>query len=71
MTLNTVDWVVILLYFVTSAAIGLAYTRRGSQSLADFFASGRSQPWWVGGTAMVATTFAGGTPRAGAGLGAK
>jgi Na+/proline symporter len=71
MTLNTVDWVVILLYFVTSAAIGLAYTRRGSQSLADFFASGRSLPWWLAGTSMVATTFAADTPLAVAGLVAK
>jgi solute:Na+ symporter, SSS family len=71
MTLNAADWLVILLYFVTSAAIGLAYTRRGSQSLADFFASGRSLPWWLAGTSMVATTFAADTPLAVAGLVAK
>lgn len=68
MTLNAADWLIILLYFVASAAIGLAYTRRGSQSLADFFASGRSLPWWLAGTSMVATTFAADTPLAVAGL---
>ena len=64
MTLNTADWLIILAYFVVSAAIGLAYTRRGSQSLADFFATGRSLPWWLAGTSMVATTFAADTPLA-------
>jgi solute:Na+ symporter, SSS family len=71
MTLNAADWLIILLYFAASAAIGLAYTRRGSQSLADFFASGRSLPWWLAGTSMVATTFAADTPLAVAGLVAK
>jgi Na+/proline symporter len=71
MTLNLADWLIILAYFVVSAAIGLAYTRRGSQSLADFFASGRSLPWWLAGTSMVATTFAADTPLAVAGLVAK
>ncbi len=71
MTLNAADWLIIVLYFVASAWIGLAYTRRGSQSLADYFASGRSLPWWLAGTSMVATTFAADTPLAVAGLVAK
>jgi Na+/proline symporter len=62
MTLNAADWLVILAYFMASAWIGLAYTRRSSQSLADYFASGRSLPWWLAGTSMVATTFAADTP---------
>ena len=62
MTLNAADWLVILAYFVASAWIGLAYTRRSSRSLADYFASGRSLPWWLAGTSMVATTFAADTP---------
>ena len=62
MTLNAADWLVILAYFAASAWIGLAYTRRSSQSLADYFASGRSLPWWLAGTSMVATTFAADTP---------
>ena len=65
------DWVIILLYFVASAAIGLAYTRKASQSLADYFVSGRSLPWWLAGTSMVATTFAADTPLVVAGLVAK
>src|SRR3990172_5016136 len=65
------DWLIIALYFVASAAVGLAYTRKGGQSLADYFVSGRSLPWWLAGTSMVATTFAADTPLAVAGLVAK
>src|ERR687891_1496543 len=62
------DWLIIALYFLISAAIGLAYTRKASQSLADYFVSGRSLPWWLAGTSMVATTFAADTPLVVAGL---
>jgi SSS family solute:Na+ symporter len=68
MRLMASDWLIIVLYFVLSAAIGLAYTRKASQSLADYFVSGRSLPWWLAGTSMVATTFAADTPLAVAGL---
>ena len=34
------------------------------RSTADFFQAGRSLPWWVVGTSMVATTFAADTPLA-------
>ena len=71
MTLALSDWLIIALYFVVSAAIGLAYTRRAGQSLADYFVTGRSLPWWLAGTSMVATTFAADTPLAVAGLVAK
>jgi solute:Na+ symporter, SSS family len=62
------DWVIILLYFVASAAIGLAYTRKASQSLDEYFVSGRALPWWLAGTSMVATTFSADTPLVVAGL---
>jgi solute:Na+ symporter, SSS family len=65
------DWLIIALYFVASAAIGLAYTRKAGKSLADYFVSGRSLPWWLAGTSMVATTFAADTPLVVAGLVAK
>ena len=65
------DWLIIALYFVVSGAIGLAYTRKAGQSLADYFVSGRSLPWWLAGTSMVATTFAADTPLVVAGLVAK
>ncbi|MBI4575629.1 MAG: Na+:solute symporter [Planctomycetes bacterium] len=42
--------------------VGLAFSRRASRSAADYFVSGRSLPWWLAGTSMVATTFAADTP---------
>ncbi len=65
------DWTAIVAYFVVSLAIGLMFTRRGSRSLADFFCSGRSAPWWLLGVSMVATTFAADTPLAVTGFVAK
>jgi SSS family solute:Na+ symporter len=71
MTLELSDWLIIALYFAISAAIGLAYTRKASRSLTDYFVSGRALPWWLAGTSMVATTFAADTPLAVAGFVAK
>jgi solute:Na+ symporter, SSS family len=71
MRLNVSDWLIITLYFLISGAIGLAYTRKAGRSLADYFVTGRSLPWWLAGTSMVATTFAADTPLAVAGLVAK
>src|SRR4051794_41320736 len=65
------DWVIIALYFLVSAAIGLAYTRKASRSLDEYFVSGRALPWWLAGTSMVATTFSADTPLVVAGLVAK
>ena len=62
MTLSFSDWIIIVLYFVISAAIGIYYTGRAGRSLSDYFLSGRSLPWWLAGTSMVATTFAADTP---------
>src|SRR5690606_27343253 len=49
-------------------AIGLWVTRRAGQSAEEYFVGGRSFPWWLAGTSMVATTFAVDTPLAVAGL---
>ncbi len=62
MTISSVDWVIVVAYFVLSAAIGLYFTKRGGESLDQYFLSGRQAPWWLAGTAMVATTFAADTP---------
>jgi solute:Na+ symporter, SSS family len=40
----------------------LLFTRRSGKSTAEFFASGRSVPWWLAGLSMVATTFSADTP---------
>jgi Na+/proline symporter len=59
-----IDWAVVVAYFVLSAAIGLYYAKRAGTSTSEFFLSGRSLPWWLAGTSMVATTFAADTPLA-------
>ena len=71
MTLDFSDWLVVALYFVASAVFALMYTRRASESLDEYFVSGRQLPWWLAGTSMVATTFAADTPLVVAGLVAK
>jgi SSS family solute:Na+ symporter len=40
----------------------LVYARRAGRGTSEFFASGRSAPWWLIGTSMVATTFSTDTP---------
>jgi SSS family solute:Na+ symporter len=62
--MHAIDWVIIILYFAGTAAIGLFYAKRGGQSMQEFFLSGRNLPWWIAGTSMVATTFAADTPLA-------
>ncbi len=71
MQLSWLDWTLIAAYFLLSLGIGLHYRRRAGTSVAEFFASGRSMPWLLAGTSMVATTFAADTPLAVTGLVAK
>ena len=62
MTLTAIDWAIVAGYFVFTAAIGFTFTRRGSESLSEYFISGRRVTWWLVGASMVATTFAADTP---------
>lgn len=62
MLLQPIDWVIIAAYFVISLLIGVAVTRRAGSSATEFFAAGRSMPWWLLGVSMVATTFSTDTP---------
>ena len=71
MRLDLADWLIIVAYFVASAGIGLAFTRRAGSSLDEYFLSGRALPWWLAGTSMVATTFSADTPLVVSGLVAK
>lgn len=71
MTLSASDWLVVAIYLGVSAVIGLVFTRRAGRSLADYFVSGRSLPWWLAGTLMVSTRFTADAPLVVAGLVAK
>jgi SSS family solute:Na+ symporter len=62
MNLSAADWAIVAGYFVLSAGIGFAFTKRGGESMSEYFIAGRNVPWWLAGAAMVATTFAADTP---------
>jgi Na+/proline symporter len=60
--LHAIDWAIVAGYILLISAIGLAFIKRASGSVADFFVSGRNLPWWMAGTSLVATSFAADTP---------
>jgi SSS family solute:Na+ symporter len=62
--LGAIDLFVLGAYFAMTLAVGLYFARRARRSMLDYFLSARSMPWWVAGTAMVATTFSADTPLA-------
>jgi solute:Na+ symporter, SSS family len=64
MSLSTIDWLLVAVYFAFSFGIAIRYYRRASSSTSEFFLTGRNMPWWLAGTSMVATTFAADTPLA-------
>jgi len=62
MRLSALDWWVLALYGVTILSVGLAFARRAGRGTEEYFLAGRSMPWWLIGTSMVATTFSADTP---------
>ena len=70
MTLPFSPWdiAVLLCYLLLVFGIGIYLSKRASRSTEEFFVSGRSLPWWIVGTSMVATTFAADTPLVVSGL---
>ncbi len=62
MKLTAIDWAIVAAYFTLSTGIGFYFTKRGGESLSEYFLSGRDVPWWLAGASMVATTFAADTP---------
>ena len=62
MTLHAIDWVIAIASVLLCFLPALAFGRRSGKSTSEFFASGRSVPWWLAGISMVATTFSSDTP---------
>ncbi len=58
------DIAVIVLFFIIIFGIAAYYSKRAGKDTGEFFLSGRNLPWYLAGTAMVATTFAADTPLA-------
>lgn len=68
MTLSTLDWGIIVAFFVITLLIGVVVARKSGKNTSEFFLSGRNMPWWLLGVSMVATTFGADTPNLVAGI---
>jgi solute:Na+ symporter, SSS family len=62
MILHTLDWIIVVVSILICFVPALFFGKRSGKSTAEFFASGRSVPWWLAGISMVATTFSSDTP---------
>lgn len=62
MQLHTLDWIIAFIAVAICFIPALFFGKRSGKSTAEFFASGRSVPWWLAGLSMVATTFSSDTP---------
>ena len=60
--MGVVDWSIVAAYGVVAILIGLRFAARASKNPEAFFLAGRSLPWFIAGTSMVATTFSSDTP---------
>ena len=61
-TLTTLDFVIIILFFTITLSIGIYFSKKSGKSSSEFFLSGKTMPWWLLGVSMVATTFSTDTP---------
>ncbi len=68
MRLAPADWLFIVWYFLLSIGLGLYYSKKAGRSTSEYFLGGRSLPWWLLGTSMVATSFSSDTPLAVTGI---
>jgi Na+/proline symporter len=62
MHLYALDWIIVAASIAVCFIPALFFARRSGESTSEFFASGRSVPWWLAGLSMVATTFSSDTP---------
>ena len=62
MQLSTLDWTILIAFFIILLSIGFFASKKAGKSVNEFFLSGRNMPWWLLGISMVATTFSADTP---------
>lgn len=60
--MTPLDWTVVAAYAALLVGVGLWKSRRARGGTEAYFASGRSLPWWLAGTSMIAASFATDTP---------
>ncbi|MCP2519435.1 Na+:solute symporter [Candidatus Aminicenantes bacterium AC-708-M15] len=64
MQFSSIDWIFVFSYFIFVLSVGFYFSKKAGRNIENFFISGRSLPWWIAGTSMVATTFGADTPLA-------
>ena len=62
MNISSLDWSIIIIFFVVTLGIALWSARQSGKSARAYFLSGNNMPWWLLGVSMVATTFSADTP---------
>ncbi len=62
MHLQLIDWIIALGAIAICFLPAFLFAKRSAKNTTEFFASGRSAPWWLAGLSMVATTFSSDTP---------
>src|SRR5436305_2913654 len=62
MQLHPIDWIIAFFSIAICFLPALAFGKRSGKNTSEFFASGRSVPWWLAGISLVATTFSSDTP---------
>ncbi len=62
MHLQLLDWIIVAASLLICFVPALFFGKRAGKNTSEFFASGRSVPWWLAGLSMVATTFSSDTP---------
>jgi Na+/proline symporter len=62
MQLSALDWIIVAGSLLICFVPALFFAKRSGKNTSEFFASGRSVPWWLAGLSMVATTFSSDTP---------
>src|SRR6202165_3183042 len=62
MKLQLIDWLIVAATLLICFVPALFFGKRAGKNTSEFFASGRSVPWWLAGLSMVDTTFSSDTP---------
>lgn len=57
-----VDWIIVVVFLVGVTGVGMWFARRAGKNMDEYFVAGRTIPWWLAGTSMLATSFASDTP---------
>ena len=71
MRLSSLDLSIVIGYVALSVIAGLYLARRATRNIDEYFVGGRSLPWWLAGTSMIASAFSIDTPFGITGLVAK